>query len=372
MMFDGHADLRVLPLSERKTLLKDRLGGESEDRRIRYVDHFVTAGQAVLESACRLDLEGVVSKKLDAPYRSGRTETWIKTKCRGGHEVVIGGWTNTGPAFRSLIAGVYLKGDLVHVGRIGTGFGRGTVDKLLPLLKANEIKTSPFKGPSKGGRTRETGDVHWVKPVLVAEIEYAGFTGDGAIRQASFKGLRQDKPAKEVTAEVPAKPEVADLATPTPRAKAASTSAVTPKVAKDNVVMGVTISHPDKALWPNDGDGAPVTKLDLARYFEAVGEWMLPHIKGRPCSIIRIPDGIDGERFFQRHAMKGASNLIDLVTVSGDRQPYLQIDRIEGWRRRRRSVRRNCIPGTASLESRMRQGASCSTSIPRRMWTSPP
>ena len=324
LMFTGGEDLRRLPLSQRKTRLKALLDGrKGKGLRIRYVEHFTTAGQAVLDSACRLDLEGIVSKRLDAPYRSGRGEAWTKSKCRAGHEVVIGGWTTTGTAFRSLIAGVYKDGELVHVGRIGTGFGRDKVARLLPLLKANAAKTSPFSGK---GAPRGGAGVHWLKPVLAAEIEYAGFTGDGAIRQASFKGLRQDKPAKEVEAEMPEPVENAKLATPTPRARPAPAAAAK----SDNVVMGVTISHPDKLLWPDANDSKPVTKLDLARYYEAVGAWMMPHIKGRPCSIIRIPDGIDGERFFQRHAMKGASSLIDLVTVSGDRQPYLQIDRIEG------------------------------------------
>ncbi|MBN9320134.1 MAG: DNA ligase D [Caulobacterales bacterium] len=324
LLFQKGEDLRGLPLSERKARLQALLqNGRRKDLRIRYVDHFETGGDAVLLSACRLELEGIVSKKLDAPYRSGRSDTWTKSKCRGGQEVVIAGWTTTGTAFRSLIAGVHREGRLVHVGRIGTGFGRDKVAGLLPKLKALETDASPFTGP---GAPRKAANVHWVKPQLVAEIEFAGFTGDGSIRQASFKGLRADKPAKEVVAEQ-APVERAELAQPKPKAR--STVIVEPAGAAGNAVMGVTISSPTKALWPDDGQGQPVTKLELARYFEAVGEWLLPHIKGRPCSIIRIPDGTDGERFFQRHAMKGSSALLSLVEVSGDRKPYLQIDRIE-------------------------------------------
>ncbi len=312
-------DARADPLSERKALLTRVLGGigKAGAARIRFVDHFDMAGEAVLRSACRLSLEGVVSKRLAAPYRSGRGDDWVKAKCRAGHEVVLGAWTTTGADFRSLIAGVYRDGKLVHVGRIGTGFGQAKVKALMPLLKANAADKSPFVGP---GAPKAAADIHWLKPVLVAEIEYAGFTGDGALRQASFKALRQDKPASEVEAESPAPAATTAIATASARKPAPSS----------NVVMGVTISHPDKALWPDGGDGAPVTKLDLARYLEAVGDWMLPHIKGRPCSIIRAPDGVGGETFFQRHAMKGTSSLIELVTVSGDRQPYLQIDRVEG------------------------------------------
>jgi bifunctional non-homologous end joining protein LigD len=314
LLFAEGEDLRDMPLSARKARLKTMLGAPNE--RLRYVEHFTNSGEAVLGSACRMSLEGIVSKQLSARYRSGKGEAWTKAKCRAGHEVLIGGWTTTGDAFRSLIAGVYRDGKLVHVGRIGTGFGRDKLDKLLPKLKKLETSKSPFTGPLA---PRDASNIHWVKPQLVAEIEYAGFTGDGNIRQAAFKGLREDKPAQDVEAEAPAPVEDAQLALP---------AAVGGKKAAA-VVMGVTLSNPDKPLWPDGGDGAPVTKLDLARYFEAVGPWMMRHLKGRPCSIIRTPDGLDGERFFQRHAMKGQSSLIDEVTVSGDRKPYLQVDRIE-------------------------------------------
>ena len=320
-LYTDGLDLRPSPLSERKGVLANTLGILSAPaaRRLRFVEHFEMAGEAVLRSACKLDLEGVVSKRLTSAYRSGRGDDWTKAKCRAGHEVVLGGWTTTNGAFRSLIAGVFRDGALVHLGRIGTGFGKSRLAALLPALRAQEAKRSPFVGP---GAPRQAANIHWLKPILVAEIEYAGFTGDGALRQAAFKGLRQDKPAGEVEAETPTPAETTPLAMPK-----AAPSARSPA---SNVVLGVTISHPDKALWPKDAAGAPITKLDLARYLEAVGEWMLPHIAGRPCSIIRAPDGIDCETFFQRHAMRGTSSLLNLVTVSGDRQPYLRIDRIEG------------------------------------------
>ncbi|CAN5203612.1 DNA ligase D [soil metagenome] len=327
LMFANGEDLRDLPLTERKKRLKAFLAANgNDDHRIRFVEHFETGGDAVLQSACRMSLEGIVSKKLDAAYHSGRGETWTKSKCRAGHEVVIGGWTTTEGAFRSLIAGVYRDDKLIHVGRIGTGYGRDTVARILPKLKALETKTSPFSGANapKGGPS-----IHWVKPELVAEIQYAGFTGDGSLRQASFKGLREDKPAAEVESETPTPVDEAELAEPKPPVVTPKTTTTSVKSPGSAVVMGVTISHPEKVLWPDANDGQPVTKLDLARYMEAIGPWMLPHIKGRPCSIIRIPDGIGGEQFFQRHAGKGTSALFNQVTVTGDHAPYLQIDRLE-------------------------------------------
>lgn len=318
LLYEGGEDLTELPLSERKARLKALLPGDSD--RIRYVEHFKSGGEAVLQSACRMSLEGVVSKKLDAPYRSGKPGTWTKAKCRAGHEVVIGGWTTTGDAFRSLIVGVYRDGDLVHVGRVGTGFGRDKVARLLPKLKAAERKTSPFTGK---GAPRGGANIHWVDPVLVAEIEFAGFTGDGSVRQASFKGLREDKPAQAVEAEAPAPAEEVELAEPS------AVPAPKRRTGGKASVRGVAISNPDKPLWPDAGDGTPGTKLELAEYFEAVGDWMLEHIKGRPCSVIRMPDGIDGEKFFQRHSGKGVSALIDEVVVSGDRKPYLVFNTIE-------------------------------------------
>ena len=314
LLFADGEDLRGKPLRDRKARLKALFAKSKLPRIFRYVDHFETAGDAVLRSACRMHLEGIVSKRLDAPYRSGRGMDWTKAKCRDGHEVVIGGWISEGGQLRSLLAGLYHGKKLVYVGRVGTGFDAGTVRLVMPRLKQFESNVSPF---AAGTSSEKEGNMHWARPALVAEIELAGWTGAGMMRQASFKGLREDKPAAEVEAEK--------------LAKAAKTKVVQPETQAAEgavVVMGVSISNPDKPLWPDEDP--PVTKGDLARYYEAVGDWMIEHIKGRPCSIVRTPDGIGGEKFFQRHAIPGSSNLLEFVTVSGDRKPYLQIDRVEG------------------------------------------
>jgi bifunctional non-homologous end joining protein LigD len=325
LLFAEGMDLRELSLSDRKARLQRLLTSSlRDDAHIRYVEHLDTPGDAVLRSACQLSLEGIISKKLAAPYRSGRVESWIKSKCRAGHEVVVGAWSETNGRFRSLIVGVQRNSHLVHIGRVGTGFSASTVARIMPRLKAQETDKRPFSGANAPRKER---GMHWVKPALVAEIEFAGWTGDGQVRQASFKGLRDDKPAGDVTAEEPARASDTPLKQPRAKSSARGTRAT---AARPNIAMGVVISHPDKALWPAGQDGAPVTKIDLARYLEAVAEWMIVHLRGRPCSVIRAPDGLTGQRFFQRHAMPGISNLLELVQVSGDRKPYLQVDRPEG------------------------------------------
>ena len=334
MLFAEHEDLRALPLTDRKSRLKELL--DSQPRQvtdtIRYLEHVVAAGDEVLASACRMEMEGIVSKRLDARYSSDRGGSWLKSKCRAGHEVVIGGWSEDQGMLRSLIVGVYRGKELVPVGRVGTGFGRENVGPLVKRLKPLAAKSSPFRGKVAVPSGR---NIHWVKPELVAEIQFAGWTDGGNVRQAAFKGLREDKPAAEVRAEKPTPlprsqpPTKRVAAKATGRKGAASRSSSPPAAAGE--VMGVNISKPDKQLWPADAsDGKPVTKQDLAEYFAAVGEWMLPHLEGRPCSIVRAPDGIGGERFFQRHAMAGMSSSLDLIKISGDRKSYVAISKLEG------------------------------------------
>jgi bifunctional non-homologous end joining protein LigD len=331
LLFAKGEDVRQLPLLDRKERLRALLPKRAAA--IRYAEHFDADGDSVLQSAENAGLEGIISKQADAPYRSGRSSGWKKIKTRPGHEVVIGGWKTTNGKFRSLMAGVPRNGHLAYAGLVGTGYDRETIKRIMPALKAAAAKESPFSGANapKAGR-----DVHWVKPELVAEIEFAGFSTDGLVRQAAFKGLRSDKAASDVRAEA--------VRTTTPdlvKRTTASSERAAARAAKFKAqrggsrsrsaeVMGITISNADKALWPDGGDGKPVTKLDLAQYLEAIGDWMLPHIKGRPCSIVRAPDGIEAETFFQRHAMPGKSEHLHEVKISDDKKPYLSIDTAEG------------------------------------------
>jgi bifunctional non-homologous end joining protein LigD len=357
LLFADGEDLRGLPLDERKERLKGLLDGlKGKHQALRYVEHFETSGVAVLASASRMGFEGIISKQLDAPYRSGRGGNWLKTKSRAGQEVVVGGWTSEAKKVSSLLVGVHRGKKLVYVGKVGTGFGEEEIRRLLPKLKALESKASPFAAGASPPRER---NIHWTRPELVAEIEFAGWTDGGNVRQAAFKGLREDKPADEVVAETPVKVTEAKMAKPVPKTttrKTATAKIASGKASGPAAIMGVSISHPDKPLWPDEKP--PVTKLELAHYYEAIGDWMIDHIKGRPCSLVRTPDGIGGQTFFQRHAMPGSSDLLEEVKVRGDKKPYLQIDKVEGlaaaaqigatelhpW---------NCQPGEPELPGRL-------------------
>jgi bifunctional non-homologous end joining protein LigD len=307
-LFVEGRDLRKEPLSTRKEELERLL--KRAGRRLRFVPHFTSSGDAMLTAACKMDLEGVISKRLDAPYQSGRADSWTKSKCRGGQEVVIGAWRGTASTLRSLLVGVHKDGRFIYMGRVGTGYNARTAAELLRKLKPLRRKTSPFNGEARGG-----ADVNWVEPKLVAEIEFENVTQDGLFRQAAFKGLRQDKPAGSIVQEVAAN-----------RPSKEKTVATKVKSKSDDTVLGIAVSHPDKVLWPKSKLGPAVTKHDLAQYMASAAERMLPHIADRPISVVRAPEGIDGEHFFQRHALKGTAVPTLAIKVKGESQPYLGVD----------------------------------------------
>jgi bifunctional non-homologous end joining protein LigD len=319
-LFMAGDDLRQEGQVDRKARLKDALAGLKGDAKsiIRYVDHVEGSGKAVWDQVIKMGLEGIISKRANAPYRGGRGHGWEKSKARPGHEVVIGAWWGDQTHLRSLLMGVRKDGKLVYVGKVGTGYSAAKVKRVLPKLRPLKTDKSPFTGPNA---PRYASGINWVKPELVAEIEFANWTTDGMVRQAAFKDLRTDKPAAEVKAEKPADPEEVDVEMPKPRS---TSKKATGKASGPVEVMGVTISNPNKELWPGH------SKLDLAHYYEAVADWMLPHIQGIPCSIVRAPDGFKKEQFFQRHSMLGQSKMLDEMKVSGDRKPYVVINRAEG------------------------------------------
>lgn len=305
LLQEAGEDRRDTPLHRRKAALEAYVAGVGEPK-LRYVAHFGSAGAAVLESACRMHLEGVVSKHRDAPYRAGRGPSWVKSKCRGRDEVVIGGWIPSGNSgLRSLLVGVQEGGALRYLGRVGTGFREAGAKLLLTALREAAATASPFAG--KGAPSAADG-VRWVAPTLVAEIAHGGRTDAGLLRHAAYKGLREDKPA----AAVDAKPQPPATVGPTRR-----------------VVAGVTISNPAKLLWPTVSDRPGISKLALAEYMEMAAERLLPHVANRPVSVLRAPDGIAGETFFQRHAMAGGGPRLGTIDVH-ERKPYLTVSDVGG------------------------------------------
>jgi bifunctional non-homologous end joining protein LigD len=329
LFLDGH-DLRNQPLRSRKDVLKKLLKSARVPARIHYVEHFAQSGKEMLRSACSMGLEGIISKRIEAPYSSGRSDLWLKSKCRGGQEIVIGGWWGDANKLRSLLAGVYDGGKFTYVGNVGTGFNSANVPPLLRALRPLRRPTTPFEAGPKPPRPKE---VNWVEPRLVAEIEFAGFTHDGNIRQAAFKGLREDKSDKSVVRERAASPpSEAKVREKEAEVRKKKPSVITVKSVtskEDAVVGGITITHASKPIWPAEGKSSPITKLDLANYLEAVADMMLPHIAGRPISIVRAPDGINGQIFFQRHMLPGMKHTRPIRTV-GEPKPYIMVEDLKG------------------------------------------
>jgi bifunctional non-homologous end joining protein LigD len=311
-------DLRPLPLTDRKAALATLLARPPKETRL--VESFAEPGEAVLRSACRLGLEGVVSKRADSPYRPGdRGGDWVKAKCRGNDEFVIVGHGVGTKGRITLLVGAWRDDRLVYLGRVGSGIGEQAAEdlarRLRPLRRATPALTAPPPRDRRGAT--------WVEPQLVAEVDYAGWTEEGLLRQASFKGVREDKPAAEIGIPRPGEQ---------PPAPAAATAPASAQPARRPAKAGgaptVALSHPGKLLWPGDG----LTKRDLADYLAAVAEPLLGYIAGRPISLLRAPDGIAAQTFFQRHIMPGISQLVRRVEVPGEAKPYVMVDSVEGLR----------------------------------------
>jgi bifunctional non-homologous end joining protein LigD len=317
---NGH-NLRELPLLERKKLLAEVMSGEDPEGNLRISEHLVGDAGEIFSNACKLGAEGIISKLGDGKYCPGRGGNWLKLKCNQEQEFVIGGFTlpsNDIHGVGALILGYYHDDKLIYAGRTGTGFTQKTHGMLRDKLDKLHRASSPFEklpvGVSRG--------VIWVKPELVAQVSFSTWTADNIVRQAAFKGLREDKPAQTVQREsadadgkqAPHKPP-AKAAVPANRGANAAGADDLP----------VRLSHPDKVLDETSG----VTKRQLAEYYLAVSDVMLPFVADRPLTIVRCPDGSGKQCFYQKHKNKmlsGSFGSIDIVDKkSGKPEPYITL-----------------------------------------------
>jgi bifunctional non-homologous end joining protein LigD len=325
---DG-SDLREAPLSERKALLARLLRGTG--RTIRYSEHVEGQGGIFYDRACRMGLEGIVSKHKNAPYRSVRGRAWVKVKCASSEEFVIVGFTDpkgARAAFGALLLGVHDKdGALTYVGRVGTGFNDRALKHLYAKLKAVEQEPSPLEKPPPG----PTRDIHWVKPKLVADVAFTEWTRDGILRHPIFHGLREDKSPREVVRERPKRPAAVESTSRGRRgvrARGRARESARASSPAADAIAGVTLTHPDRVLYPEQG----ITKRDLAAFYEEIGEWILPHVLERPLSLVRCPSGQGTACFYQRHVGPEASDRIKRVKVreKGGVRTYAYIEDLAG------------------------------------------
>jgi bifunctional non-homologous end joining protein LigD len=309
-------DLRPMPLDARKQTLARLLAKTVRHGPLRLSESLDEPGPVLLKHACKLGLEGIVSKRADAAHRSGRGHDWVKTKCSDRQELVVTGFvpsTADMHAIGALVLGYYKHGKLHYAGRTGTGFTHATARELYRKLKALKRNGPAFDAvPAEERGVR--GPI-WVEPKLVAEVDFHGWTHGDRVRQASFQGLREDKPATQVVREVKAVAAAGKTATKR-SAPARNTKAA---------VGGVPLSHPDRVYWEDAG----VTKRDLAEFYAQIWKWMRPHVVGRPISLLRCPEGAAGQCFFQKHAAAGiATEHLHLIAEKGDK--IISIDDLDG------------------------------------------
>jgi bifunctional non-homologous end joining protein LigD len=325
-------DLRGAPLVERKKTLWELMAEAATDGPLRYSEDFDTDGSLLLKHACRMSLEGIISKRREAPYRSGRPGDWIKAKCTGRQEFVVAGFTpasNDAKAVGALILGYYENGKFEYAGRVGTGFTRLGAKALWKELEPSRRRSSPFAAMPPEEHNR--GAV-WVEPRLVAEIDFTGWTHGKRLRHPSFQGLRHDKRAIEVVREANAMPPetsaapVRSKAAKQPNKMSKRDAAARMRKAKaDVMVAGIALSNPDRVYWQDVG----VTKQALAEYYVAAWDWVAPHVTGRVLSLLRCPEGAEGDCFFQKHATAGLEGA-HLRRVPEDGDEVIAIDGLGG------------------------------------------
>jgi bifunctional non-homologous end joining protein LigD len=307
LLYLGDSDLRRAPLEERKQLLQELLpsGGDT----LRYSDHVVGSGSRFLTAACRMALEGIVSKRRDGAHRPGRGTDWLKAKCHREQEVVIGGFTEPNGSregIGALLVGVHEQdGSLHYAGKVGTGFTAAAARDLRRRLAPLETKVRPF-APGKG-----VPRAHFVEPRLVAQVRFTEWTSDGRMRHPSFEGLREDKEASEVTREKEA-----------PSAPRGGARRSTKDGASE--VAGVRLTHPERVVFPDAG----VTKEDCARYYERVAPVLLPHLADRPLTLVRCPEGAGGQCFFAKHGGPWVPKAVRRLTIQEKTKKgeYLVVD----------------------------------------------
>lgn len=317
-------DLREVPVQERRAALSTVMHAH-EHPLLRFSNAFDETPDALLNSACQMQMEGLIGKRLGSPYVSRRSSDWIKLKCKHRQEFVIVGYTDpkgSRSGFGALLLGLHDhdSGELRYAGKVGTGFNEATLKSILAQLKPLQVKKAAVINPPSGF---EAKGVHWLKPSLLAEVAFAEMTKDGSVRHAVFHGLRDDKPAKDITEE-----RAKTVKTPAKKTTSKKAPAKKTETAPSQLDLAhgkVRITHPDRVIDAVSG----TTKMQLAEYYASVAEWILPQLKDRPVALVRAPDGIAGELFFQKNAERLAIPGITTLDKELTGQPVMLINNAE-------------------------------------------